>query len=151
MRISDWSSDVCSSDLAIGHRLDLPVDAEDCGAPLFRYGVDWQVETMPDGSLLWHDRNASLRLPAPALLGAHQVVNAATAVACARQLQGFALPADTIAAGLRDVDWPARMQRLTRGPLVDALPPGPEVWLDGAHTALAGAPLAGPHRRQPQQ
>src|SRR3546814_4815910 len=95
MRISDWSSDVCSSDLAIGHRLDLPVDAEDCGAPLFRYGVDWQVETMPDGSLLWHDRNASLRLPAPALLGAHQVVNAATAVACARQLQGFALPADT--------------------------------------------------------
>ncbi|MFC3676396.1 bifunctional folylpolyglutamate synthase/dihydrofolate synthase [Ferrovibrio xuzhouensis] len=123
--------------------------ADDCGAPLFRYGVDWQVETMPDGSLLWHDRNASLRLPAPALLGAHQVVNAATAVACARQLQGFALPADTIAAGLREVDWPARMQRLTRGPLVDALPPGTEVWLDGAHNAMAGAALADTLRRLP--
>src|SRR3546814_17767177 len=139
MRISDWSSDVCSSDLAIGHRLDLPVDAEDCGAPLFRYGVDWQVETMPNGSLLWHDRNASLRLPAPALLGAPQVVNAATAVDCARQLRGFALPANTLAAGQRDVHSPARLHRLPRGPRLDALPRVPCDALSGdtTHTATA--------------
>ncbi len=29
--------------------------------------------------------------------------------------------------------WPARLQRLARGPLVDALPPGCELWLDGGH------------------
>ena len=29
--------------------------------------------------------------------------------------------------------WPARMQRLTRGRLVDLTPTGTEVWLDGGH------------------
>jgi dihydrofolate synthase/folylpolyglutamate synthase len=31
------------------------------------------------------------------------------------------------------VEWPARLQRLHKGPLVDAAPKGAEVWLDGGH------------------
>ncbi|WP_370155637.1 folylpolyglutamate synthase/dihydrofolate synthase family protein [Ferrovibrio sp.] len=115
-----------------------------CDAPLFRHGAEWMVETAAaDGGLLWRDADgAALRLPAPALPGAHQAINAGTAIACARHLAGFAIPEAAIAAGLRGVDWPARMQRLTRGPLVDALPKDAEIWLDGAHNAMAGEALA---------
>jgi dihydrofolate synthase/folylpolyglutamate synthase len=117
--------------------------AAECRAPLFRHGGDWQIERNGDGSLVWRDAESRLHLPAPALLGAHQAVNAGIAVACARRLDGFAIPEAAIAAGLREVEWPARMQRLTHGPLAAALPAGTEIWLDGAHNAMAGAALAG--------
>ena len=44
--------------------------------------------------------------------------------------------------GLASVDWPARLQKLTRGPLVDALPPAGELWLDGGHNEDCGIALA---------
>ena len=44
--------------------------------------------------------------------------------------------------GLASVDWPARLQKLTRGPLVEALPPGGELWLDGGHNEDCGIALA---------
>jgi len=42
---------------------------------------------------------------------------------------------------MTDVEWPARMQRLRTGPLVEAAP-GAELWLDGGHNPAAGAALA---------
>ncbi len=66
----------------------------------------------------------------------------ATAIACLEQLAGFSLAPETIAAGLGHIDWPARLQRLTRGPLVEMLPDGWEVWLDGGHNPGAGEVLA---------
>jgi dihydrofolate synthase/folylpolyglutamate synthase len=115
--------------------------AAETGSRLFRHGHDWSVQESADG-LLWREGETELPLPRPALLGAHQVVNAGVAVACARHLPGFTIGPDAIAAGLRQVDWPARMQRLTRGPLVELLPAGTELWLDGAHNAMAGEALA---------
>jgi dihydrofolate synthase/folylpolyglutamate synthase len=47
-----------------------------------------------------------------------------------------------IADGLRHIDWPARMQRLRRGPLVEMLPAGWELWLDGGHNPSAGEAIA---------
>ncbi|HEY0837193.1 MAG TPA: bifunctional folylpolyglutamate synthase/dihydrofolate synthase, partial [Azospirillum sp.] len=46
------------------------------------------------------------------------------------------------ARGLAMAEWPARLQRLTRGPLADPLPPGWELWLDGGHNDSAGEVLA---------
>src|SRR3546814_10301077 len=40
MRISDWSSDVCSSDLQPRHRLDDGVAGHDRDAPLLRRALD---------------------------------------------------------------------------------------------------------------
>ena len=37
--------------------------------------------------------------------------------------------------------WPARMQRLRQGPLVD-MAPGIELWLDGGHNPAAGQAIA---------
>ena len=115
--------------------------AAETKSALFRHSRDWTVRETAEG-LLWRDSSVQLSLPPPALLGAHQMINAGVAVACARQLTGFDIPADAIAAGLRQVDWPARMQRLTKGPLPALLPPETELWLDGAHNAMAGAALA---------
>ena len=115
--------------------------AAETSSTLFRHGRDWTIRETSDG-LLWRDSTVQLSLPHPALLGAHQVVNAGVAIACARQLPGFTISPDAIAAGLRRVDWPARMQQLRKGPLPDLLPPGTELWLDGAHNAMAGAALA---------
>ncbi len=39
-------------------------------------------------------------------------------------------------------DWPARLQRLARGHLVDLLPQGAELWLDGGHNPDGGRVLA---------
>jgi dihydrofolate synthase/folylpolyglutamate synthase len=54
------------------------------------------------------------------LLGAHQAANAAVAVACVEELcrQGWTLPDQAVTAGLREVDWPARMEVVGRRPFV---------------------------------
>lgn len=111
------------------------------GAPLHRYGAEWGVSGSAEG--LRVRTGATIRqFPAPALHGSHQYHNAGMAVACAGLLEGFEIGNAAIAAGLTDVDWPGRLQRLTRGPLVELLPPGWELWLDGGHNASAGAALA---------
>ena len=83
-----------------------------------------------------------LDLPLPCLPGAHQIANAGTAIACIEQLHGFDMPETAIARGLRQIEWPARLQHLTRGPLLEKLPAGFQLWLDGGHNPAAGAVLA---------
>lgn len=112
-------------------------------APLFRMGREWQVTPTSTG-LRYESDFLALDLPAPALAGAHQIDNAATAVACIERLNAanFRIDEKAIAKGLGSVEWPARLQKLTRGPLVDALPSGGELWLDGGHNEDCGIALA---------
>ncbi len=112
-------------------------------APLFLHGRDWDftaVEAGNDWTLRLGDRR--LRLPAPALPGGHQIANAATALACADQLKGFVLDATAQRRGLAEAAWPGRLQRLTEGALLNALPEGWELWLDGGHNTAAAESLA---------
>jgi dihydrofolate synthase/folylpolyglutamate synthase len=87
-----------------------------------------------------------LDLPLPALIGRHQIMNAGTAVASALTLSDhcgdLAIDEAAIEKGLRTVEWLARMQRLTTGPLPDILGPDGELWLDGGHNPAAGDMLA---------
>ena len=111
------------------------------GAPLMRHGADYDAEATAVG-LRFTAAGAVLDLPRPALFGGYQVENAGLAVACLRALSGFDLGAGRIAEGLRRAVWPARLQRLARGPLVERLPAGWEVWLDAGHNPHAGRALA---------
>ncbi len=111
------------------------------GAPIFAHGRDWSVKSAP-GGLIYTAGGTAMSLPHPALPGAHQVDNAGLAIACLERLAGFSLGESALAEGLVKVDWPGRLQRLTRGPLVDALGQGCELWLDGGHNAAAGEALA---------
>ncbi len=112
------------------------------GAPLYRSGTAWRCEAAADGMRMrYTGERWRLDLPVPSLLGAHQILNAGTAIACLEQLAGFTIPAAAIADGLHHIDWPARLQHLRHGPLLDMLPPGWELWLDGGHNPAAGEVL----------
>jgi dihydrofolate synthase/folylpolyglutamate synthase len=106
-------------------------------APLYRARREWRCEAS-GGGMRYEGERWKLALPLPSLIGAHQIVNAGTAIACLEQLSGFHIPPTAIAEGLRHIDWPARLQLLRRGPLVDAVPRNRELWLDGGHNPLAG-------------
>ncbi|MGH7115776.1 MAG: bifunctional folylpolyglutamate synthase/dihydrofolate synthase, partial [Stellaceae bacterium] len=115
--------------------------AAELAVPLYRFGAEWRCE--PDGGgMRYEGPRWRLDLPLPSLLGAHQIINAGTAIACLEQLTGLPLSRDAIAAGLRRINWPARLQRLSRGALVEMLPEGWELWLDGGHNPGAGEVLA---------
>jgi len=43
---------------------------------------------------------------------------------------------------MKNVEWAARLQRLMKGPLLEAAPKGSEVWLDGGHNPDGGAVVA---------
>lgn len=103
------------------------------GAPLVAQGQHWHVWE-ERGRLIFQDENGLLDLPLPNLPGAHQIENAGAAVAGLRAL-GFG--PDACEAAVTRAYWPARMQRLREGPLVEAAPEV-ELWLDGGHNASAG-------------
>ncbi len=92
------------------------------------------------GRLVYQDETGLLDLPLPRLAGRHQIQNAATAIAALRQFDPQ-LPDAAFEAGMLRVDWPARLQRLTNGPLVTLAPQGAEIWLDGGHNVAGGRVL----------
>jgi dihydrofolate synthase/folylpolyglutamate synthase len=77
-------------------------------------------------------------LAAPKLFGRHQFDNAGLAIACLRAVDAFKITMPAFEAGIVNAEWPARMQRLVSGTLVDQAPRGSEIWLDGGHNAEGG-------------
>ncbi|MEO0465334.1 MAG: folylpolyglutamate synthase/dihydrofolate synthase family protein [Pseudomonadota bacterium] len=76
-----------------------------------------------------------------ALLGAHQRANAALAAKALRLLDTLEIDADAVRAGAASASWPARMQKLSPGPLVSRAEPA-DVWLDGGHNPHAARAVA---------
>jgi dihydrofolate synthase/folylpolyglutamate synthase len=113
--------------------------AAELGSPLLARGREWEVAPGTDG-FVFRDAAGELRLPRPALPGAHQFDNAGIAVAAARA-SGLGFSDDAIARGIASATWPARMQRLT-GRLAGLVPAGWELWLDGGHNPGGGVAIA---------
>lgn len=102
--------------------------AADVHARLNVLGVDFDAWA-ERGGLAFQTAELFMDLPAPALAGAHQIDNAALAVAAAVELD---LPEAAIAEGLKRVRWPARLQRISAGPYGAAAKAAEaELWLDG--------------------
>ncbi len=116
------------------------------GAPVIAYGQHWHAFE-ERGRLIYQDETGLLDLPLPNLPGPHQIENAGAAIAALRHL-GFDETA--CEAAVTRAEWPARMQRLRRGPLVEAAP-GVELWLDGGHNPAGGAAVAATLGRMPQR
>ncbi|MCT8973293.1 bifunctional folylpolyglutamate synthase/dihydrofolate synthase [Microbaculum marinisediminis] len=108
-------------------------------APLSISGQDWHVGE-ERGRLVYQDESGLMDLPLPRLVGRHQFENAGTAIATLRYLP-TTVDEKAIATGMQTVEWPARLQPLTSGPIVEAAPPGAEIWLDGGHNPAAGEVL----------
>ncbi|MEM6375055.1 MAG: folylpolyglutamate synthase/dihydrofolate synthase family protein [Pseudomonadota bacterium] len=107
------------------------------GSTLLAYGQAWHV-TSEYERLIYQDETGLCDLPLPNLPGAHQIHNAGTAICALRALDQEDLALET---ALSHAQWPARMQRLRSGPLVEAAPEA-ELWLDGGHNPAAGQALA---------
>ena len=116
------------------------------GAPLVAYGQQWHVFE-ERGRLIFQDETGLLDLPLPNLPGAHQVQNAGAALAALRWLEAGEAAYES---AVTKAEWPARMQRLKTGPLIDAAPQA-ELWLDGGHNPAAGAALAEVLRTLPKR
>lgn len=106
-------------------------------APVLPRGGPWDA-IVRQGRLYYRDEQGELNLPLPRLLGRHQAMNAALAVAMLRHQDRLHVPASALSAAMGWADWPARLQRLAPGPLVDAR----EVWLDGGHNPSAARQIA---------
>ncbi len=109
--------------------------------------ASWQIAGVSSAGqeLAIQTRGNAYRLRLP-LLGDFQCANAAAAVVAIETLAGagYCVPADAVVAGLSSVEWPARLEVLSRNPVVVA---------DGAHndhsiaTVLATLRYSLPHRR----
>ncbi len=132
--------------LIVGPQEDAPREvilsrADRLSAPAYVFGQDFSAH-QEHGRMVYQDEHGLLDLALPKLIGRHQIENAAVAIAALRHADrgwGTDLAIET---GLRTVDWPARLQRLTRGPLVDMAPKGAEIWLDGGHNPHCAAAVA---------
>ncbi|WP_093156150.1 bifunctional folylpolyglutamate synthase/dihydrofolate synthase [Aliiruegeria lutimaris] len=107
------------------------------GAPVIAQGQHWH-SWEERSRLVFQDEIGLLDLPLPALAGPHQIDNAGTALAVLRQLGSGE---DVCEAAMTNARWPARMQRLTMGPLKQTAPEA-ELWLDGGHNAHAARAIA---------
>ena len=94
-----------------------------------------------NGRLAFEDARGLIDLPAPRLLGRHQHENAAAAIAALRAVAPD-FPVEAIEQGLLNARWPARLQRLASGRVVDLSPTGAEVWIDGGHNEDGGRVLS---------
>lgn len=119
------------------------------GVPLIREGKDFFLRATPDGGSQYKGTGVEWTLPAPGLAGAFQLRNAGIALAAIERLSRTEkppvlpdFPPAALALGMKSVHWPARLQRLTTGPLVARLPAGWELWLDGGHNPHAAEALA---------
>ena len=110
-------------------------------APLKIAGEDWTA-TEERGRLVYQDEAGLLDLPAPKLYGRHQFENAGLAIAALRAIRPFKIAPAAYEAGMVKADWPARLQRLAAGRLVQLIPAGSELWLDGGHNPDGGRAIA---------
>lgn len=111
------------------------------GAPLLMAGRDWDAYEQ-HGRLLYQTPQELLDLPLPRLIGRHQIDNAATAITAAKEFMPAPDIEATLARGLANAEWPARLDRLAPGTLHAHVDPQTEIWLDGGHNKAAAEALA---------
>ncbi|WP_394691894.1 bifunctional folylpolyglutamate synthase/dihydrofolate synthase [Hoeflea sp.] len=114
--------------------------AERLRCPISVYGQDYFAQE-ENGRLAYQDEEELIDLPLPRLAGRHQQSNAAAAIR-ALKAAGFELDDTAIAAGLTQVLWPGRLERLPHGLLAEATMDGVELWIDGGHNPGAGKVIA---------
>jgi dihydrofolate synthase/folylpolyglutamate synthase len=118
----------------------LVATAERLGCPLSIYGQDFSAHE-EFGRLIYQDEDGLQDLPLPRLPGRHQFANAAAAIRAVKAA-GFTVTDATMEKAMAMVEWPARLQKLVEGKLLEFVPPGSEIWLDGGHNPAGGEVIA---------
>jgi dihydrofolate synthase/folylpolyglutamate synthase len=110
--------------------------ADERGAIWLPRGGSWNASARV--RLRYRDAQGALDLPLPRLPGRHQALNAALAVAILRHQDRLRVPEDALSEAMACTEWPARLQRLSPGPLTGSR----ETWLDGGHNPSAAREIA---------
>jgi len=121
-------------------QLEIAKQAMTVGASLIDRGEAWDATTY-EGQLHYRDTTGKITTPLPRMAGAHQADNAALAIAMLRHQDAVHVPESAMAAAMEWAHWPARLQKLEKGPLTEIVPEA-EIWLDGGHNVDAGHALA---------
>ena len=105
------------------------------------FNCDWKIKRKKD-SFVFEGFTKKINLPLPALVGKHQIENAATAIACILAQKKFAIKIAHIKSGIAKARWAARLQHITNGKffseLVQKLNNEFALYVDGSHNP-AGA------------
>jgi dihydrofolate synthase / folylpolyglutamate synthase len=109
-------------------------------APVIAAGQDFTFFEQ-GGRFIYQDGNCLLDLPLPRMRGAHQLANAATAIAALRN-SAIGISENAIDAAMGNACWPGRMERLHSGKLYEPVNPCVEIWIDGGHNPSAGLAIA---------
>ena len=105
--------------------------AKELNAPLYRHGHEWHFEKSAGGFTLYIG-DKKFDCPHPALLGDHQIANAATAIIA---MIAAGIPPNI--SSIKNAYWPARLQRISFPEFANA-----EIYLDGGHNEEGGHVLA---------
>ncbi len=109
--------------------------AKSAKASVSALGTGWQLGV--GDSVRYEDENGVIETGLPRLFGPHQPENLGLTIAMLRHQNVLRIPPAAYRAAAEWAEWPARMQRLSPGPLLARLPAGSELWLDGGHNAAA--------------
>lgn len=113
-------------------------EAQKAGAQWLAAERDWKIENN-----IFTYGDFSFEFPPLALKGAHQLENAGVALVTLHTVKDTLKISETaMREGLQKAQWRGRLQKLTHGPLVNALDGESELWLDGAHNDSGAATLA---------
>ncbi|TWF46642.1 bifunctional folylpolyglutamate synthase/dihydrofolate synthase [Neorhizobium alkalisoli] len=114
--------------------------SERLNCPTAVYGQDFSAHE-EFGRLIYQDEFGLADLPLPRLPGRHQYANAAAAIRAVKAA-GFTVTEAIMEKAMANVEWPARLQKLAEGKLLDYAPKGSEIWLDGGHNPAGGEVIA---------
>ena len=120
----------------------IKLKAEETGSPLFIFQRDWNI-TETKSAIKFEVEGSTSYFEKPNLKGIHQIQNAGIAIAATHYLKEV-LPIKnrSIDQGLLTVKWPARLQKINEGPLINILPTNVELWIDGGHNQNASLLIA---------
>ena len=116
--------------------------ALELGSSAYVFGEDWNIS--PANKQLIFEMGSERRIiPRPNLLGDHQIQNAGCALASVKLLNSqFPVSPQEIDIGLVNINWPARLQKLKEGALIENLSEDVEIWIDGGHNQGAAKAIA---------
>ena len=116
--------------------------ALELGSSAYIFGEDWNISPA-NNQLIFKMGAKSCIVPRPNLLGDHQIQNAGCALASVKLLNGqFPVSPQEIDMGLVSINWPARLQKLKEGNLIENLLEDVEIWIDGGHNQDAAKAIA---------
>jgi len=110
-------------------------ETENNPSPRFIFGEDFQV-SKENGRFIYQDDQSLFDLDLPFLNGDHQLINAGTAIATAQKILKK-LDANKLNKALKNTKHRARLEKITKGKLLEYINPNNQLYLDGAHNEAA--------------